>query len=644
MRYLPANSDLLSAMLVSRPWCLAGYPLLWQKPALNSVEGFASFVRILASPETLLRYTDTIKRLSIAGFAREVNDDLFRGIAACKRLERLTLSGATNLTPKALNDVFRELNDLIAIDVSGVTAVDDDVAQHIAANCPKTQGLNLTDCQQLSDEGVLAIAASMKNLRRIKLSGCHRLTDRSIVALVRACPLLLELDLAGVVQLSNDSTVAMFFNTQYLRELRMNNNNVINEWAIPDLEKIQDMSEQALLRRLGAYPWYLEAGVATPKAMSSTATRLPDIDPVLLKPVTLHFEQLRQVDFTSCAHLVDQVIECLVNNASKLRSITLAKCGNLTDASVDSISRLGKHLHYLHLGHVRSITDTSVVKLAHLCTRLRYIDLANCDLLTDQSVIALAKQLPKLRRIGLVKVTNLTDEGIHALSERYSTLERVHLSFCLNVSVSAITFLLNRLLRLTHLSLTGVPAFMSQDLQQFCRPAPSTFHTTQQQAFCVYSGPGVTLLRNHLNALAELQASDSEASSTRRGSESSTSSAIFIQPRQSRHEESSGAQQVNEETSAPSSPSIAQSMSQRIAAGRRDIARLLSPRSSTPSTPNSESGVHAASSSTQHSEPPNPPLSTVTGDFSRVNLSSQRRNHIGPSGSAPRRAPGDRFG
>lgn len=364
MRYLPANGDLLSAMQVSRSWCLAGYPLLWQKPALNNIEAFASFVRVLASPKTLLPYTDIIKRLSIAGFAREVHDDLFRPIALCKRLERLTLSGAVLLTPRALNSVFRHLKELIAIDVSGVTDVDDEVTQGIAANCPKTQGLNLTDCKLLTDEGVLAIAGSMKNLRRvrksllsaltsqIKLSGCQRLTDRSIVALVRACPLLLELDLAGVPQLSNDSTIAMFFNTQYLRELRMNDNKVINDLAIPDLEKIPELSEQALLHRLGAYPWYLQAGVATPKAMSSTATNLPDVDPVLLRPVTLHFEQLRQVDFTSCTLLRDQAIESLVSNASKLRSITLAKCVNLTDASVDSITRLGKHLHYLHLGHV----------------------------------------------------------------------------------------------------------------------------------------------------------------------------------------------------------------------------------------------------------------------------------------------------
>lgn len=70
------------------------------------------------------------------------------------------------------------------------------------------------------------------------------------------------------------------------------------------------------------------------------------------------------------------------------------------------------------------------------------------------------------------QVINLTDEGVHALVERHSSLERIHLSYCEQVSVNAIKFLLNRLLRLTHLSLTGVTSFKTPELQQFCRPAP----------------------------------------------------------------------------------------------------------------------------------------------------------------------------
>lgn len=100
------------------------------------------------------------------------------------------------------------------------------------------------------------------------------------------------------------------------------------------------------------------------------------------------------------------------------------------------------------------------------------------------------------------QVSNLTDQAIFALAER-TTLERIHLSYCEHVSVAAIQFLLSRLSRLNHLSLTGVPAFRRADLQHFCRPPPKDFNPHQRSTFCVYSGKGVHELRKHLMALQQ---------------------------------------------------------------------------------------------------------------------------------------------
>jgi len=80
--------------------------------------------------------------------------------------------------------------------------------------------------------------------------------------------------------------------------------------------------------------------------------------------------------------------------------------------------------------------------------------------------------LPKLRRIGLVRVNNLTDEAVYALGERHATLERIHLSYCDQITVMSVHFLLLKLHKLTHLSLTGIPAFRVPEIQRFCRDAP----------------------------------------------------------------------------------------------------------------------------------------------------------------------------
>lgn len=80
---------------------------------------------------------------------------------------------------------------------------------------------------------------------------------------------------------------------------------------------------------------------------------------------------------------------------------------------------------------------------------------------------------------------------------------------------------MNNCPKLTHLSLTGVEAFLRSDLEKFCRDAPpgqlhpfhlkkcvvltrfpTDFNQHQRNAFCVFSGPGVTGLRRYLNTEA----------------------------------------------------------------------------------------------------------------------------------------------
>jgi F-box and leucine-rich repeat protein GRR1 len=59
--------------------------------------------------------------------------------------------------------------------------------------------------------------------------------------------------------------------------------------------------------------------------------------------------------------------------------------------------------------------------------------------------------------------------------------------------------LLNNCPKLTHLSLTGVQAFLLDELLSFCRDAPPEFNDHQRDVFCVFSGHGVARLRDHLN-------------------------------------------------------------------------------------------------------------------------------------------------
>lgn len=293
---------------------------------------------------------------------------------------------------------------------------------------------------------------------QLKLNDCNQITDSAVLAFAKNCPNILEIDLHQCRLIQNPPITALLACGQSLRELRLAGCELIDDGAFLSL------------------------------------------------PPDRTYEHLRILDLTSCVRLTDRAVERIIEVAPRLRNLVLSKCRLITDAAVHAISKLGKNLHYVHLGHCGQITDASVKRLVQSCNRIRYIDLGCCTHLTDESVMKLA-QLPKLKRIGLVKCGNITDESVYALAKAnhrfrtrrdargvmsveevsYSSLERVHLSYCLNLTLKSILKLLNSCPRLTHLSLTGVQAFLRDDLEVFCRKAPPgtysfdfTSHATQR--------------------------------------------------------------------------------------------------------------------------------------------------------------------
>jgi len=451
------QQDLLSCLLVCRRWCACGVQLLWLRPCFHRLSALFKMIHVMIQPEASFPYALYIRRLNFSMLAGDLDDQLFGRMAACHRLERLTLSGCCQITDDTLIRVLQHTPHLVAIDLSGVVKLTDRTLYQLAAMCPKLQGVNLSGCALVSSEGVIALANACHSLRRIKLAHCVRLDGSALLALLRACPILLEADLAGCVRMHDAAVREAWLRPSLLRELRLVGCTALTDRAFP-----------------------------TPTALAEAPAAF------------LICEHLRMLDLSSCLYITDETVRAIVTHAPRLRNLTLAKCERLTDDSVYAIAELGRHLQHLHLAHCAHVTDRAMIHLAQNCTRIRYLDLACCVQLTDDSVAAIAAQLPKLRRIGLVRLVRLTDRAVYALVERHTSLERIHLSYCEQITVPAIFWLMLRLPRLSHLSLTGVPAFRRPDLQGMCRAPPKEFNQHQRQSFCVYSGRGVHDLRRFL--------------------------------------------------------------------------------------------------------------------------------------------------
>ncbi|KAF9384022.1 SCF ubiquitin ligase complex subunit [Podila verticillata] len=452
-RFLIAPQDLRAAILVCKLWCGCGVDMLWSRPHLLGMSVVSRMIQTMSAPDTMFPYPRYIRRLNFSFLAQDLTDASLTAFACCTRLERLLLPGSAKTTRAGLEAILTNCSALYSLDLSEVPTVDDALVQYIAQHCPRLHTLYLASCSTITDDAIVSLAKSCRSLKRIKLSQCVLLTERSILALTRHCPQLMEMDLASCSLLTNSAIQSVFKTLPQIRDINMTL-----------LSEITDAS----------FSWIL--------------------------PTVHRFEQLRVLNLTSCTLVTDETLFKIIPAAPRLRSLTLTKCDRITDAGASVIKTLGKHLHYLHLGHCSKLTDKAISTLAQNCTRIRYLDLACCSKLTDAAVFSLA-QLPKLRRIGLVKCSNITDHGIYAMLVSQvvpQTLERVHLSYCVHLSDTAVAALVNQCSKLTHLSVTGVPSFMTPRYQKFCRVPPSEFTAHQREVFCVFSGKGVRELRHYM--------------------------------------------------------------------------------------------------------------------------------------------------
>ncbi|KAF9974079.1 SCF ubiquitin ligase complex subunit [Actinomortierella ambigua] len=487
-RFLTSPQDLRAAILVCKRWCNCGVDLLWSRPALTNLSITNRLIWTLMLPSgsrsiaakdddnnsngdsslsaavamslttttkiaTTFPYATYIRRLNLNFVTSEVTDTILMAFANCRRLERLIMPGCKKTTEEGLRTLLQACPGLYSLDLSEIPHVSDTLVKFIAEHCSQLHTLYLAGCTTITDTAIVALAKRCSRLKRIKLSQCSLLTDQAVLALTQECRQLIEIDIAQCNLMTNKAIQAIWDALPQVRDL--------NATQVPN------MTDQAFMS---------------------------------IVPQVNRYEQLRVLNLTSCSLITDQTLHRILPAAPRIRNLVLAKCDRITDYGAGAIKILGKHLHYLHLGHCSKITDRLITSLTQHCTRIRYLDLACCSKLTDASVFALS-QLPKLRRIGLVKCSNITDHGIYALLISQvvpQTLERVHLSYCVHLSDTCISALVQQCPKLTHLSLTGVPSFMSRRYHKFCRAPPSEFTAHQREVFCVFSGKGVRELRHFM--------------------------------------------------------------------------------------------------------------------------------------------------
>lgn len=167
---LSASTDLRNVMLTCKRWSRNSVDLLWHRPACTTWKKHSMICKTLSLEQPYYAYAEFVKRLNLAQLSQEVNDGSVVALAACNRVERLTLTGCSGLTDMGLTALATNSSHLMALDISGDFQITEESIKVIAEHCKRLQGLNISNCVRISPESLVVLAEACKYLKRVSFA------------------------------------------------------------------------------------------------------------------------------------------------------------------------------------------------------------------------------------------------------------------------------------------------------------------------------------------------------------------------------------------------------------------------------------------------------------------------------------------
>ena len=170
-RYLePFGVDALNCLFVCKSWSKCAVENVWFRPSIKNIDTFLKFASTVApftrKLPTLFPYAKFVRRLNLLQVARDLSTRNFALLAGCTAIERLTMGGAIHVTDVVVESVIPRFKKLLALDISQVDLRDGGLSA-IAQSCLLLQGLNVSQCSQITDESLMVVAENCHNLRRV---------------------------------------------------------------------------------------------------------------------------------------------------------------------------------------------------------------------------------------------------------------------------------------------------------------------------------------------------------------------------------------------------------------------------------------------------------------------------------------------
>ena len=181
---------------------------------------------------------------------------LAEALPACHELVALDLR-ETLVSDATVEKIAKGCRGLVRLDLLS-TDISDGALRHLAMRSCFLEHLDVSDCGEISDVGVVAIAGGCPLLTQLSLRDCHFVGNRAAVALASGCPALKTIDFSGCDELCDGALIALAQGCPALVSVRVN-----------DCRRLSDASIRVLCEATAEM--LLELGISGLRKVTSVA-------------------------------------------------------------------------------------------------------------------------------------------------------------------------------------------------------------------------------------------------------------------------------------------------------------------------------------------------------------------------------------
>lgn len=281
--------------------------------------------------------------------------------------------------------------NLYSVNLIGLSINDESLIM-LARNCEHFYSLNLADCGNITDRGII----KLRNIKDLNLNDCPDITDMGTIKLAKNCPNLRCLEIIGNDEIDHNSIVELAKCCRNLQKLDLSNCMRITDKSLVGIARYcPNMISNILDTDPGMYE------TEDPEIYHTQFSYLARLMDKGIIKIAENRHNLEELSIRNRFRLNDNSIIRIADNCRKLRTLNLSMCLNITDNVIRKLVRCPK-LRSLNLSCNEHVTEVTEITIVHLLEKLNHLEnllLYNCGQISHNFSIILRNCYPNITTV-----------------------------------------------------------------------------------------------------------------------------------------------------------------------------------------------------------------------------------------------------